>query len=98
MWFLLFCTSMVLNVFLFFYIKWLFKSLEAINQDIQMLTEKINIFAGHLSSLHEMEMFYGDQTLQSLLRHATELSDDLNGLDLILNEEPQVEEVPQSEA
>lgn len=63
----------------------MFKSLETINVDIERLIEKINEFSYHLKSVHEMEMFYGDQTLQSLMQHATELSNDILNLDLLLN-------------
>lgn len=87
MWFWLFLLSVCVNIFFMFYIKWLFKSLEAINQDIVTVVEKLNDFAAHLTAVHEMEMFYGDQTLQELMTHATELSKDILDLDLLLNEE-----------
>lgn len=88
MWFWFFILSTVINIFLMFYVRWLFKSLETINIDIERLVEKINEFSYHLKSVHEMEMFYGDQTLQSLMQHATELSNDILNLDLLLNAEP----------
>ena len=86
MWFWLFIVSIVLNLFLFFYIRWLFSSLERINEDMGLLSDKIKIFVSHLMSIHEMEMFYGDKTIQGLLTHANSLSDDLDGLDLLLND------------
>ena len=95
MWFWLFIVSVFVNLFLMFYVKWLFKSLDTINQDIVVLVEKINEFSAHLTSVHEMEMFYGDQTLQSLMIHATELSKEILDLDLLINEE---EELPIEEA
>tara|TARA_B100000427_G_C15509492_1_gene595522 strand:+ start:1173 stop:1400 length:228 start_codon:yes stop_codon:yes gene_type:complete len=64
----------------------MFKTLTSINQDVVVLIEKINDFSSHLSSIHEMEMFYGDQTLQSLMTHASELSKEILDLDLVLNE------------
>lgn len=85
MWFWLFLVSIFINIFLMFYVKWLFKSLEVINMDIESLLEKINNFSTHLTEVHEMEMFYGDQTLQTLMQHATELSSDILNLDLLLN-------------
>ena len=91
MWFWLFIVSVFINVFLMFYVRWLFKTLDAINQDIEILVQKINDFSGHLMSVHEMEMFYGDQTLQALMTHASELSSDILNLDLLLNQENQEE-------
>ena len=80
MWFWLFICSSILNLVLFFYVRWLFKILETINQDIEELVEKLNEFSAHLKSVHEMEMFYGDQTLQALMVHATELSSEILNL------------------
>lgn len=92
MWFWLFILSIVINVFLAFYVRWLFKSLETINMDISNILQSINEFSAHLNAVHEMEMFYGDQTLQSLMQHATELSKDLLNLDLLLEETDEKEE------
>lgn len=92
MWFWLFILSIVINVFLAFYVRWLFKSLETINMDISNVLQSINEFSAHLNAVHEMEMFYGDQTLQSLMQHATELSKDLLNLDLLLEETDEGEE------
>ncbi len=86
MWFYFFCVSLIVNLFLMFYVRWMFKTLTSINQDVVVLIEKINDFSSHLSSIHEMEMFYGDQTLQSLMTHASELSKEILDLDLVLNE------------
>ncbi len=91
MWFWLFIISTFINIFLLFYVRWLFKSLAAINQDIVTLVEKINEFSAHLKSIHEMEMFYGDQTLQALMTHASELSNEILDLDLLLNQEEESE-------
>lgn len=91
MWFWLFIVSTFINLLLLFYVRWLFKSLTAINQDVVTLVEKINDFSAHLKSIHEMEMFYGDQTLQGLMTHASELSNEILDLDLLLNEEEESE-------
>lgn len=96
MWFWLFIASIVLNLFLFFYIRWLFSSLERINEDMGLLSDKIKIFVSHLMSIHEMEMFYGDKTIQGLLTHANSLSEDLDGLDLLLND-PQEKSIDEQE-
>ena len=44
-------------------------------------------FAEHTKSVYELEMFYGDETLKTLMVHATKLSEQLSDLDLVLNEE-----------
>lgn len=94
MWFWLFLLSAILNIFLAFYVRWLFKSLETINIDISNVVQNINQFSAHLSAVHDMEMFYGDQTLQGLMTHASELSKDLLNLDLLLEDPDEKEENP----
>ena len=94
MWFWLFLGSVVVNLISAFYIRWLLKSIVSINEDIISIDNLIKVFQTHLKAIYEMEMFYGDETLQSLLNHTTELSNRLGGLDLLVNEEdPTKEEV-----
>lgn len=87
MWFTFFIISACINIFLFLYIRWLLKSITSMNEDVSSLTGLILNFAAHTKSIHELEMFYGDETLQSLMKHASELSERLAGLDLVINEE-----------
>ena len=83
--------SSLLNIFLFFYVRWLLRSLASINQDVSTLYSTINEYSNHLNSVHELEMFYGDETLGSLMAHTKELSTAIEDLDLILNEQEEFE-------
>ena len=65
------------------------------NEDISSVSTLINDFALHLKSIHELEMFYGDETLGTLMKHSKELSEKLQDLDLILS--PNEEEVKELE-
>tara|TARA_Y100000592_G_C5366742_1_gene266432 strand:+ start:196 stop:366 length:171 start_codon:yes stop_codon:yes gene_type:complete len=47
-------------------------------------------YAEHVSSIYEMEMFYGDQTLKNLLDHGNNLVDTINSLDLLINKEEEI--------
>lgn len=87
MWFWLFIVSSFINVAALFYIRWLIKTIAAINEDMENLTELISEFTAHTKSVYELEMFYGDQTLESLMKHATELTEKLSDLDLVLNQQ-----------
>ena len=87
MWFWLFIVSFCFNIVAGLYIRWLLLTITNINKDIENIDESILKFSSHLKSIYEMEMFYGDETLQSLMSHATQLSDRLQDLDLILNED-----------
>ena len=87
MWFWLFLLSAMINVIAIFYVRWLLKTVATINEDISNLDTMVSNFSEHTKSVYELEMFYGDETLKSLMDHARELSDRLKDLDLVLNEE-----------
>ena len=66
---------------------------EAANTDMLQINNLILEFSSHLKSVYELEMFYGDETLKSLMDHASQLSINLQNLDLIINEESEEEEI-----
>jgi hypothetical protein len=90
MWFWLFILSCCINLVALFYVRWLIKTIAVINQDVESLTEIVSDFAAHTKSVYELEMFYGDETLEALMKHATELSEKLTDLDLVLNGEEEL--------
>tara|TARA_R100000664_G_C2759496_1_gene149362 strand:+ start:6900 stop:7256 length:357 start_codon:yes stop_codon:yes gene_type:complete len=75
--------------------------------DLQDLITSANNFENHVNSLHELEMFYGDTTLQALIDHSREVADDfedymykysfLEGQKTELNEEDNIDEQYQTE-
>ena len=44
--------------------------------DLSSLMLRSENFIDHLESIYELEMFYGDETLESLIRHSKELIND----------------------
>ena len=70
MWFWFFLISLCVNILLLLYVRWLLNTLAVINQDTQDLTLIIRDFSKHLQAIHELEMFYGDETLKSLIDHS----------------------------
>ena len=85
MWFWFFVISFLINVLLLFYARWLIKTISVINEDVENLTEMMIDFTTHTKSIYELEIYYGDDTLQSLLEHAKMLTERLQDLDLVLN-------------
>ena len=75
-------------------------SLYDVSENMQVLIEEILFFDQHLNSVHEMESFYGDETLGSLIRHSRGLIDTLEDFTEIYTlfdqetEEQLTEEVP----
>jgi hypothetical protein len=86
MWFWFFVVSLLINFLLLIYTRWLIVSLGVVNEDIEGLTEMINDYVSHVKQVYELQMFYGDDTLKSLLEHGSKLTTALLDLDLLLNE------------
>ena len=72
--FLLFLSSLIILA-LSWYIRELIRKMQTIDDDIGQLFDDIGEFQSHLLAINELEMFYGDETLQSLLGHSRSLVD-----------------------
>ncbi len=79
--------SISLNIFMLWYGRAILEDFYYMSDNLGSLIEQIIIFSEHLKSVYELEMFYGDDTLKSLMDHARELSEKLEDLDLVLNEQ-----------
>ena len=69
--------SFALNIFLLWYTRKMMGELYYMSENLGDLVEEVLLFDGHLKSLHELEIFYGDETLQSLMAHSNSLLDTL---------------------
>ena len=58
-----------LFLFCIFYIRYLLKKLVFFAENIDNLREEVEEYSVHLESLYEMEMFYGDETIQGMIEH-----------------------------
>tara|TARA_Y100000034_G_scaffold108082_1_gene138195 strand:- start:1302 stop:1610 length:309 start_codon:yes stop_codon:yes gene_type:complete len=72
------CLSLILNIFLFIYIRWLIKNVVSTSEGFEDLFGTLEQFSTHLEQVYSLETFYGDDTLQSLLRHTKTIVEDLN--------------------
>jgi hypothetical protein len=70
---ILFFVSLLANIFLFSYVRFLLEQLSFISENINSLVKSVVGLRNHLSDVYELERFYGDQTLEDLLRHAAEM-------------------------
>ena len=88
------CISVCLNVMFVFYSRWLIGILKNREQDVNELADVVYEYVTHVKSVHEMELFYGDQTLQSLISHGTKMVEKIEGFDFLdlENEQLPVEE------
>ena len=62
--------SGILNIFLLWYVWKALKKLLFVSDNISYLHEAMTGFSEHLVSIHELEMFYGDETLKALIEHS----------------------------
>tara|TARA_R110000824_G_scaffold58377_6_gene157871 strand:- start:482 stop:904 length:423 start_codon:yes stop_codon:yes gene_type:complete len=68
----------VVSIIIFvWYIMKLRKELASVSQDLEQFFKKIDEYEKHVDQIHGMEMFYGDQTLQGLIRHSREMINEL---------------------
>ncbi len=69
--------SLLLNVFFIWYFRNLVSRLRFISENLGALVDETISFRDHLESVHELEMFYGDETLTGLIVHVGEYSETL---------------------
>jgi len=69
------CASVVANFIAFYYIRVVIGRLMYVGDNLADLAEMVTAYRGHLKSVYEMEMFYGDETLKFLIEHTKSLHD-----------------------
>jgi hypothetical protein len=84
--------SVVSNVFMFLYVKWLLKGLSDQSKQIEQSSDILVSFVEHVDSLHQIEMFYGDKSLQELIKHGKEVVSYFQGVDFLTDEDDEVSE------
>ena len=67
--------SAFLNIFLIWFLIKSLRKLLFVSYNLEDLDDAINEYIDHLKSVYELETFYGDQTLQNLLRHSYGLAE-----------------------
>mgnify|MGYP003629052902 CR=1 FL=1 len=69
--------SILANGTLVWYCRRLADDFNELRQDLGEIVSKFNDFEQHLGEIQEMEMFYGDETLESLMDHSKFLVESL---------------------
>jgi len=75
--------SVLFNVGLFIYARNVIVQLLSVSEELGDLKQMVNSFAGHLQAVYELESFYGDDTLNSLLQHAISFNEQLETFEYI---------------
>ena len=77
------CATIALNVFFIWYIRNLLSQLYFVSNNLSRLVDETISFKDHLSSVYELETFYGDETLAGLLVHVGQYSETLSDFEEI---------------
>ena len=80
---LILLVSLGINVILFVYSRNVAQKLVMISTEIDDMRTAAASFAKHVKAVYELEMFYGDQTLQALMDHARSFREYMEEFDII---------------
>ena len=70
------------------------KNIELEN-NTEIIFEKIDLFRNHLEQLYELEMYYGDDTLMGLIEHSRQLLNDFVDFQQDYTEEEELDSEPE---
>ena len=77
MWWLVFFISIFLNIFCVWYIRELLKRFRYHSEISNSLLKIVTDYGEHLDVVYNMEAYYGDGTLEGLLRHTKDMRGDI---------------------
>jgi K+-transporting ATPase A subunit len=91
--------SVAVNVLLGWYISKLLQKIRTFTDGIFDIVEKLNLLGGHLETIHQLEMFYGEPVLQNLIKHLKVMVADIKIFrdSFVISEDQEKEEVVNEE-
>ena len=75
--------SIAINVVMVLYVRWILKQYKELVQGMENIGDMLTEYVIQLKSIYELEMFYGDETLSSLLQHGREIIEKLEEIELL---------------
>jgi uncharacterized protein YeeX (DUF496 family) len=79
------------NAFLIWYIVQLLRRFLTFQEELDEFTIKLEEYQKHIEIVHNLERFYGDETLGNLLRHSKAIVDESKQFKAILDYENEVD-------
>jgi hypothetical protein len=75
--------SVLFNLGIFIYARSAISRLLFVSEELGDFQNMVDAFAKHVKSVYELEMFYGDTTLEHLLNHAVSFNEQLETFEFI---------------
>jgi uncharacterized membrane-anchored protein YhcB (DUF1043 family) len=73
----LFVVFLALSVVFYRYCKYLLKKLQQVTDNVDDLKQLLDVYSVHLQQTYQAPTFYGDATLEQLLKHTKEIIKDI---------------------
>jgi hypothetical protein len=89
--------STVFNVFFVWYIIQLLKRLLSVSDNMEDFFEVLEEYNSHIDVVYNLERFYGDDTLERLLKHSKTVLEEAGALREIYDTQYEVEELEEVE-
>lgn len=91
--------SIALNFLLGWYVVKLLQKIRTFTEGIFDIVEKLQLLSGHLETIHQLEMFYGEPVLQNLIKHLKVMVVDIKVFrdSFVISEDQEQEEVVNEE-
>ncbi len=69
--------SILFNIFVLWYIKELLRRFNFFSTHMDEFHSSITDYESHLKSVYELDMFYGDSTIEGLMKHTKDFREDI---------------------
>ena len=89
--------SILVNVGMGWYIYNLLGKVEYVNEDVENILSSVNGLSEHLDAIYELEMFYGEPVIQSLIDHMKAVQEEIESYMTSNNDIEELEDAPEIE-
>jgi len=92
--------SIIVNIFFIWYLRNVLRDYFYVLDNLEDLFDVVDEFSTHLQGVHELETYYGDSTLQQLIKHSKvvvgEIEDYKNALTVAEEGDEEEEDGPET--
>ena len=84
--------SILINIGFLWYIRAILKKFVFLSENIDDLFYSLNQYSHHIEALYEMETYYGDETLEKLIKHSKHIVEGVKDFKDVYSLEEEIEE------